>query len=160
MPFLPSMKRRRQQIEGLCKDLLQAFTISLSITLIVSAINFAAESMGVIKVALESIIYVSCIFHFCLYLFDFPIYTILFSLSIQISLNILLKTFPVINIKSVYFYYSMLGIILNFIIICLKIVQSNCSQIEAIIGFLITSISPISILYYLGNQRHLRLKKI
>lgn len=135
-----------------CKELYLTIFISLSITLTFSSLNSIAERLKVFKEVLETMIYVSCLSHVFLYLTDYPIAEILFSFSVQFSLHKLLRTFPVIHLKSLPFCYTSMGLALNFILFLNKAIEPNSKLIETITCFLITSTSPIALIYYISNM--------
>lgn len=142
------MKQRKQII---IKDAFYALLISSLIILTVSLIHLISNHFGITKKVMLSAIYISYLTHILLYFLQIPILQILLSFSTEIFLHRLLSTFPVINTKSFNFYYPLVVFSITQVLLIFYTVRSNLGVPEIILCFLVTSLAPLTIFYYIGG---------
>lgn len=140
----------------LLKDAFLIFLISVSVSIGISSIHMISKYMGVTKEVMLSVIYISYICHLFLYFIGLPGIQILLGLSMQASFHRLLGTFPQINIRSPWFYYSCVAFALNQLLMFGFISCSSSTATETIFSFLIISMTPLSFFYYISGVSSLK----
>lgn len=138
----------KQQNPIISWDLLISFLVSSFVFLSICSIHMISEHLGVTKEVMLSIIYASYFSHILLYFLDLPPIQMLLSISVQIILHRLLRSYPLIDTNSFSFYYSCIAFVINQILIFLFIVFSKIGATESIMYFLISSLAPLTIFYY------------
>lgn len=132
-----------------CKKKIRATMTLISILFLAfSIVHRIAKDYKMTKEILLSTIYLSYFGHLFYYFIELPFLQIFVSLSIQITLQTLVRQYPNINLNSLRVYYAIIAYVLNFLLIAISLLFSHLGCTETVISYLITSLSPVCFLCY------------